>query len=60
MKYWFYMGYAPKYCLKNVFLLHVLNENEIIINAGYWVLSENCKHKFPARKISFPQNTKNY
>ena len=50
MKYWFYMGYSPKYCLKNVFLLHVLNENEIIMNAGYWVLSQNCQHKFPARK----------
>ena len=50
MKYWFYMGYSPKYCLKNVFLLHVINENEIIISAGYWVLSQNCQHKFPARK----------
>ena len=29
---------------KYVFLLHVLNKNENIINAGYWVLSENRKN----------------
>ena len=30
--------------LKYVFLLRILNKNENIINAGYWVLSENCKN----------------
>ena len=35
----------PQYCfIKNVFLLHVLNKNENIINAGYCVLSENRKN----------------
>ena len=29
---------------ENMFLLHVLNKNENIINAGYWVLSENRKN----------------
>ena len=37
MKYCFYIGYA-------VFLLNVLNKNENIINAGYWVLFENRKN----------------
>ena len=29
---------------KFVFLLHVLDKNENIINARYWVLSENRKN----------------
>ena len=40
MKYWFYGSIVWKY----VFLLHVLNKNENIINAGYWVLCENRKN----------------
>ena len=45
MKYWFYIGYAhPSILRKYVFLFHVLNKNENIINAGYWVLSENRKN----------------
>ena len=44
MKYWFYIGYAHRSIVwKYVFLLHVLNKNENIINAGYWVLSEIVK-----------------
>ena len=43
MKYWFIVW-------KYVFLLHVLNKNENIINAGYWVFSENRKNYFLARK----------
>ena len=44
MKYWFYIGYAHRSIVwKYVFLLHVLNKNENIINAGYWVLSEIAK-----------------
>ena len=36
MKYWFYIGYAHRSILwKYVFLFHVLNKNENIINAGY-------------------------
>ena len=38
---------TTKYCFfawKYEFLLHVLNKNENIINAGYWVLSENRKN----------------
>ena len=35
-KYWFIDW-------KCVFLLHILNKNENIINAGCWVLSENRK-----------------
>ena len=27
-----------------VFLMHVLNKNETVINAGNWVLSENHKN----------------
>ena len=49
----------------NVFLLLKLNKNENIINVGYWVLSENGKNRFQARKPIcpnlknlFPQNTK--
>ena len=47
---------------------YVLNKNENIINAGYWVLSENRKKLNPSEKnqsalitkISwFPSNTKN-
>ena len=41
MKHWFIIVW------KDVFLLHVFNKNENIINAGYWVqsvLSENCKN----------------
>ena len=45
MNYWFYIGYAYRsIVLKYVFLLHVLNNNENIFNAGYWVLSENRKN----------------
>ena len=58
MKYWFIVS-------KCVFLLHVLNKNENIINAGCWVLSENRKinsqQEKPIcrnRKNQFPQNTK--
>ena len=29
---------------KYVFLLHILNKSNNIINAGYWVLSENCNN----------------
>ena len=33
------------YCLKIcIFLLHVLNKSETIINAVYWVLSEVAKN----------------
>ena len=52
-----------------IFLLHVLDKNENIINARYWILSENRKNYFPARKtnvywpgmakISSRKNTKN-
>ena len=49
----------------NVFLLLKLNKNENIINVGYWVLSENGKNQFqarkpicPNRKNLFPQNIK--
>ena len=37
MKYWFIVW-------KYVFLLHILNKNENIINAVYWALSENRKN----------------
>ena len=30
--------------------MHVLNKNENIINAGYWVLSENHKKIIPSKK----------
>ena len=47
------------YCLKiSVFLLHVLNKNESIINAGYWVLSEDRKNWFPARKTNLSKSQK--
>ena len=36
-QYWFVWKY-------HVFLLHVLNKNENINNAGYWVISENRKN----------------
>ena len=36
-KYWFIVW-------KHVFLLEVLNKNENIINAGYWLLSKNRKN----------------
>ena len=49
----------------NVFLLLKLNKNENIINVGYWVLSENGKNQWqarkpicPNRKNLFPKNTK--
>ena len=42
-----------------VFMLHELNRKENIINAGYWVLSENRKNELPARKPICP-NRKNY
>ena len=38
-KYWRTLSIVWKY----VFLLHVLNKNDNIINAGYWVLSEIAK-----------------
>ena len=38
-KYWLTLSIVWKY----VFLLHVLNKNDNIINAGYWVLSEIAK-----------------
>ena len=41
MKHWFIIVW------KDVFLLHLLNKNENIINAGHWVqsvLSENRKN----------------
>ena len=45
MKYWFYIGYTNRnIVLEYVFLLHILNKNKNIINAGYWVLSENRKN----------------
>ena len=45
MNYWFYIGYAYRsLVLKYVFLLHVLNKNKNIINAGYLVLSEIRKN----------------
>ena len=40
MNYWCYVGYAYRSIF---FLLHVLNKNNDIINAEYWVLSENRK-----------------
>ena len=43
----------------NVFLLLKLNKNENIINVGYWVLSENGKNQFQARKPICP-NRKNF
>ena len=43
--------YAHRSILKKyVFLLHVLNEKENIVNAGYWVLSENRKNYFLSKK----------
>ena len=48
MKYRFYInsiGYAHLSIIsKYVFLLHVLNKNENIISAGYWLLSEKRKN----------------
>ena len=44
-KYWFIVW-------KYAFLLHTLNKNENVINAGYWVPSENRKNLFPARKTN--------
>ena len=41
-----------------VSLLHILNKNENISNAEYWILSENRKNQFPARKPICP-NRKN-
>ena len=38
-KYWHTLSIVWKY----VFLLHVLNKNDNIISAGYWVLSEIAK-----------------
>ena len=47
------------YCLKtDVFLLHVLNKNENIINAGYWVLSENRKVNSQQKKQICPNRKK--
>ena len=44
--YWFYIGYAHVVLFENMYFynLHVLNKNEYIISAGYWVLSENRKN----------------
>ena len=46
MKYGFYIAYRHIVVLfeKYIFLSHVLNKNEKLINAGYWVLSENPKN----------------
>ena len=41
MKYWFYIVVLFE---KYVFLLHMLNKDENIINVGSWVLSENRKN----------------
>ena len=38
MNYWFYTGFM------HTVVLHLLNKNENIINAGYCVLSENRKN----------------
>ena len=43
MKYWFIVW-------KYVFLLHVLNKNENIINAGYWVLLWKPQQLIPSKK----------
>ena len=42
MNYWFYIGYAYRsiivfFCFL-FFFLHVINKNENIINAGYWLI----------------------
>ena len=69
MKYWFYIGYAHRSIVWKYVFMHVLSKNENIINnAGYWVLSMmkiakiNSKQEkpiCPTRKNYFPQNTKN-
>ena len=57
MNYWYNIGSAyGSIVWKYVFLLHVLNKNENIINAEYWVLlgtkinSEQEKPICPNRK----------
>ena len=53
MNNWFYIGYVYRsFVWKYVFLLHVLTKKENIINAVSWVLSENRKNYFPARKTN--------
>lgn len=37
MNYWFYIGYAYRSIIV-LFFLHVINKNENIINAGYWLI----------------------
>ena len=45
MKYLFYLGFAHRsIAWKYVSLLHVLNKNENIVNAGHWVVFENRKN----------------
>ena len=45
MNCWFYIGYAYRSSvLKTDMCFYVLNKNENIVNAGYWVLSENRKN----------------
>ena len=53
MNNWFYIEYVYRsFVWKYVFLLHVLTKKENIINAVSWVLSENRKNYFPARKTN--------
>ena len=40
---WIFSGTCT-HCLKIYILLHVLNKNENIVNAGYWVLSEHPRN----------------
>ena len=40
---WIFSGTCT-HCLKIYILLHVLNKNKNIVNAGYWVLSENPRN----------------
>ena len=40
---WIFSGTCT-HCLKIYILLHVCNKNKNIVNAGYWVLSENPRN----------------
>ena len=40
---WLFSGTCT-HCLKIYILLYVLNKNKNIVNAGYWVLSENPRN----------------
>ena len=47
------MGYAYRSTvIPYVFLLYVLNKNENIVNAWYWVLSKKLKNLFLAIKTN--------